>query len=92
MTPSELKRRYKHLRPDGHFFDRDTMRAWGDTMQNYGVRDAGDCWELYRKRPVKEGRDASTFFSKHTMQIDYIRIDAHIIALQQHYAAQQGAA
>ena len=44
------------------------MRFFGDTMANYGVRDAGDSWELHRKRPVKYGLQASHFFNKLTFE------------------------
>jgi hypothetical protein len=65
MTASELKRLYERNNPEGHYFDRKTMRFFGDTMGNFGVRDGGkvrtitdsgveevETWELYRKRPV----------------------------------------
>jgi hypothetical protein len=68
MTASTLKYVYERNNPEGHFFDRCTMRFFGDTMRNFGVRDGGkvrtitvngieevDVWELYRKRPVKGG-------------------------------------
>jgi hypothetical protein len=69
MTASTLKYLYERNNPGGHFFDRDTMRFFGDTMRNFGVRDGGmvdtlttkgiernvPVWELYRKRPVKCG-------------------------------------
>jgi hypothetical protein len=69
MTASELKYLYECNNPGGHFFDRDTMSFFGDTMCNFGVRDGGtvdtltteginkgvEVWELYRKRPVKCG-------------------------------------
>ena len=65
MTPSDLK--YEVERgEDSHFFERSSMKFFGDTMRNYGVRDAGDCWELYRKRPVMHGLKNSTFFDKIT--------------------------
>ena len=66
MTPSELKSRYQATHPHGHFFDRRTMRFFGDTMANYGVRDAGTHWALYRKRPVKHGLDTTHFLDKVT--------------------------
>ena len=63
MTVNELKRQVKKHNPQSHFFDRETMRAFGDTMRNYGVKmveveldDAFDqdgrrivasVWELY---------------------------------------------
>ena len=77
MTTSELKRQYKSNNPEGCFFDRESMRFFGDTMSNYGVRDAEaikdyhgetfDCWELYRKHPVKHGLKSSTYFTKDTL-------------------------
>lgn len=63
MTPSELKRKYQEANPDGHYFDRSTMRFFGDTMQNYGVRRYGSGWELYRRNPVKEGFSGSEYFT-----------------------------
>lgn len=38
MTPSELKYRVEKAGHDRFFFTRDTMRFFGDTMANYGVR------------------------------------------------------
>ena len=38
MTASELKKQVKKHNPESHFFDRETMKAFGDTMRNYGVR------------------------------------------------------
>lgn len=69
MTPAELKRQYKaadHI--GGHFFDRKTMQFFGDTMKNFGVRDAGAHWELYRKHPVKHGVNGSHWFDKVTLK------------------------
>jgi hypothetical protein len=68
MTVLELRHLYERNNPGGHFFDRETMRFFGDTMSNFGVRDGGEVntltekgiekaevWELYRRRPVKGG-------------------------------------
>lgn len=68
MTPSDLKYHHLRLNPDSHFFDRGTMRFFGDTMANYGVKDLGDCYELRRKRPVKHGLKSSAFFDKVTFE------------------------
>lgn len=66
MTSSELKQKYERHNPDGHFFDRATMRFFGDTMKNYGVRkteiDGLPVWELYRRRSVKHGLRTSKYF------------------------------
>ena len=64
MTASELKRKYEIAHPDGLFFSRNNMKFLGDTMSNYGVRDAGTHWELYRKRPVKAGSATLCFLKK----------------------------
>ena len=66
MTKSELKRNVTAT--GSHYFDRSSMKFFGDTMANYGVRDAGDCWELHRKRPVKRGLNSSTYFDKVTYE------------------------
>ena len=62
MTPSELKYHHLRLNPASHFFDR-------DTMSNYGVITHEDCYELRRKKPVKEGLQYSTYFDKETFEI-----------------------
>lgn len=75
MTPSQLKYEVSNRGETSHFFDRKTMKFFGDTMANYGVRSAEkngvECWELYRKRPVKHGLDHSSFFRKSDFQIIY---------------------
>ena len=38
MTPSQLKYEVEVAGHERHFFDRKTMRFFGDTMSNYGVR------------------------------------------------------
>ena len=61
------------------YFHRETMKAFGDTMRNYGVkmveieldnafnhdgsRARANVWELYRRRPVDEGLNSSAFFA-----------------------------
>ena len=66
MTPSELKYLTRETLP--YFFTRKTMKFFGDTMKNYGVRSSGDTWELYRKRPVKHGLSNSAYFCKNTFE------------------------
>ena len=68
MTPSELKRKHQDAVPCSHYFDAETMRHFGDTMANYGVRTSGAYWELYRKKPVKDGLQTSAYFDKTTFQ------------------------
>ena len=59
------------------YFNRESMKFFGDKMSNYGVETAiieswsGDmveCWELYRKKPVKHGNQGSAFFCKETFE------------------------
>lgn len=40
MTPSDLKYNVQTRNGEGHYFDRSSMRFFGDTMANYGVRSA----------------------------------------------------
>ncbi len=79
MTPAELKAAVEAAGHEPHFFTRQTMRFFGDTMRNYGVRakpvevtrydgSKATCWELYRKRPVKHGLCASAYFECGTFQ------------------------
>lgn len=74
MTPSELKAQLERRGTETHFFSRRNMKFAGDTMRNYGVCSAVittnsgeenvECWEVYRRRPVKHGLQASAFFRK----------------------------
>ena len=70
MTPSELKEKVEAAGHDSHFFDRDTLRFFGDTMSNYSVRRAivggRDVYVLSRKRPVKHGNQADDYFDAQT--------------------------
>jgi hypothetical protein len=79
MTASELKYRVEAAGNERYFFTRKTMRFFGDTMKNYGVRravvdtreeKAVNCWELYRRRPVMHGLKSSAFFRDR----DYSRV------------------
>ena len=80
MTPSELKYRHEQADPGSCFFTRDTMKFWGDTMKNYGVRATvistrrnpeTKVWELYRKRPVKHGVHSSAYFDAGTFEVRF---------------------
>lgn len=70
MTPAQLKRALDAK--GSYFFSKDTMKHFGDTMKNYGCRtatvDGVECWELWRKRAVKEGLKSSTYFCKRTLE------------------------
>lgn len=61
----------------GYFWDRSTMRFFGDTMRNYGVRRVAvtlrdgskvAAWELYRRRPVKHSLQASKYWECRTLK------------------------
>lgn len=76
MTPAELKDALSKRIPRSHFFDRKTMRYFGDKMRNYGVREvtinqgsggALKVYELYRKKPVKFGLMWSAYFDCSTL-------------------------
>lgn len=69
MTPSELK--YHVEQTGSNFFDRRTLKFFGDTMKNYGVCDNGDTWELFRKKPVLHGLNKSAYFDKITFERIY---------------------
>jgi len=71
MSPSQLKNLHLNNFPNSTFFNRTNLRMTGDSMSNYAVRgyaigDGVECWELYRKKPVKLGRTASAYFDKAT--------------------------
>jgi len=74
QTAVQLKSAYADKQPYGLFFDRKTMRHFGDTMKNFGVRLVDEVirgksmpvYELYRKKPVKHGRTKSSFFDPQT--------------------------
>jgi len=68
MNSSQLKFQHELKNQDSYFFTRKTMRFFGDTMQNYGVKDRGGYYELYRKSPVKHGLNQSAFFDKTTFK------------------------
>ena len=67
MTPSELKQNVEAAGHEPYFFVYKTMKFFGDSMKNYGVRSARDCWELWRKRPV-HGLTSSAYFDKQTFE------------------------
>lgn len=78
MNPSELKSRVSEREP--YFFDRKTMKFFGDRMSNYGVRKAEitlytgekvQVWELYRRRPVKHGLQDSAYFNMVTFKREF---------------------
>ncbi len=64
---------YYQVKPDGHFFDRETMRFFGDTMSNYVVHGTEIynerlCYVLERKKPVKNGLKNPVYFDVFTFK------------------------
>lgn len=80
MTSSELRAHIEAHGESPYFFSRDTMKFFGDTMRNYGVRetvidtyseDNVPVYELYRRRPVKHGLQRSAYFRKDNFKPAY---------------------
>lgn len=81
-TPSDLKAAHEAANPDSLFFSRETMRFWGDTMRNFGVRQPVEvttsqgvttlAFELYRRRTnARNSRLGSYWFDA----VTFARID-----------------
>lgn len=77
LTPNDLADLAKGA--GSKYFNDDTLSFFGDTMQNYGVSqrtvyvhtwsgDSHECYELYRKKPVKHGLHAPAYFDVHTFR------------------------
>jgi hypothetical protein len=82
MTKTELKEKVEAT--GSHFFERDSMKFFGDTMKNYGVRSAEietytqgkvEAWELYRIHPVKMGNQKSAYFRKDNFERVHNKLD-----------------
>ncbi len=61
----------------GHFFDRKTMRAFGDTMASFAVRHMADgTVELERVRPMRDrsGRDMGGVGKRYAVDLTTGRI------------------
>lgn len=73
MKPSQLKAHLMEGDGESKFFSRENMRFAGDTMSNFGVRSAKidnvECWELWRKKPVKCGIQTSFYFRKDNFRL-----------------------
>jgi len=73
MNASDLKYEVEKHGNEPHFFTRKTMKFFGDTIKNYGVRKTTidtysekgvPVYELYRRHPVKHGLKDSAYFDK----------------------------
>jgi len=82
MTVLELKSKYQKNNPDGHFFDKDTMKHWGDTMNNFGImknpiqintlKGKKAVWVLYRKTVKDCFQQKMFYFDAETFNIVFI--------------------
>lgn len=78
LTASELKYRVTQTRHDSHFFDRATLKFFGDTMRNFAVdeaapvtlRDGSQCMAYRRRRihAVKMGNRDCFYFCADTFK------------------------
>lgn len=70
---SDLKYAVEQSGLNSHFFTRSTMKFFGDSMKNYGIRQPREMvkdstgekvmvYELTRKHPVKCGLQSSAYF------------------------------
>ena len=77
-TASDLKHYVNKADHEPFFFDRGTMRFFGDTMRNYGIRQPCEiethggerirAFELFRRRSVRHGLKDSAFFCAETFR------------------------
>lgn len=80
-TASDLKFHVEQSGRCPHFFDRDSMKFFGDRMANYGVRKPAplicgygetlrtvQAIELFRRRPVNHGLQESAYFDAVTFE------------------------
>ena len=69
LTPSQIRALHLSRDPDGHCFDRKTMRFFGDTMRNFRAVRTVEGYRLERRRAVRHGIRAALCF---TAEGDYI--------------------
>lgn len=75
-TASDLKYAVENAGHEPYFFTRCSMKFFGDTMKNYGIRQPREivtgsgetvrAYELVRRRPVKHGLQTSAWFHAET--------------------------
>jgi hypothetical protein len=73
-TASQLAGFVSNSTSDSFYFSKDTLRFFGDSMSNYGIKHhklgARHIVELRRKRAVKHGMTASAYFELEQGQND----------------------
>jgi len=62
LTPAQVRACYQRNNPDGHCFDRKSMRFFGDTMRNFRAVRTLDGYRLERRRPVRHGLSSALVF------------------------------
>jgi len=80
MTVYELKRRYQEANPEGHFFDKETLRFFGENLSGMKITGRGyvtdylanahECYELTGYSPLL-GRKTVHYFDTTTFQLVY---------------------
>lgn len=93
-TASDLKFAVENAGHEPYFFTHGTMKFFGDTMKNYGVRQPREivtqsgetvrAYELVRRRPVKHGLQASAWFNAETFERVFRADPAPLAALRHH--------
>lgn len=63
LTASQIRALYLSRDPDGHCFNRKTMRFFGDTMRNFRAVRTVDGYRLERRRPVRNGLSRALCFT-----------------------------
>jgi hypothetical protein len=63
LTPSQIRALYHERNPDGHCFDRKSMRFFGDTMRNFRAVRTETGYLLERRKAVKHGLSSSLAFT-----------------------------
>lgn len=93
-TASQLRSFIESAGTAPYFFSRPTMKCFGDTMANFGVRrvrfmglggglETRYGFELYRKRPVKHGLQSSHFFCRDTFVPVHVDPDTVVIGWEE---------
>jgi hypothetical protein len=93
-TASDLKYAVETSGNEPYFFTRSTMKFFGDTMANYGIRQPREiitqsgetvrAYELVRRRPVKHGLQSSAWFNAETFERVFRADPAPLAALRHH--------
>lgn len=72
MTASEVKARYQSLQPSGHFFDRDTLRFFGQTMRSFSITYLGEDKYLISAPMYARERNTRRYMGMSKHVFDYV--------------------